>query len=236
MTLLIALFFSCLAKAGIQIDTTRVVFPAQQREVFFSLSNRGDSPALVQVWIDQGDFDSKQEDADAPFIANPPIFRLDGKKGKSVGLMFTGESLPQDRESLFWLNVLEIPHMPKDANSNFMQFAVRSRLKLFYRPEILSGDISEEIKKVNWTIVSLSNGNYALRGENTGPYYLSYNKLELIQNDKKIDLGGGMINPFEKRDFTSKIPIKINNQSKIRYQWMSDYGVSPEEEQFIKHK
>ncbi|PJI52023.1 molecular chaperone EcpD, partial [Methylobacterium radiotolerans] len=52
--------------------------------------------------------------------------------------MHTGEPMPQDKESVFWLNVLEIP--PKDkANQNLLQMAFRSRIKLFYRPAGLKG-------------------------------------------------------------------------------------------------
>lgn len=37
--------------------------------------------------------------------------------------------LPVDRESVFWLNVKEIPK--KSAEENVLQIAVRSRIKLF---------------------------------------------------------------------------------------------------------
>lgn len=56
--------------------------------------------------------------------------------------MYTGEALPNDRESIFWLNILDISAKPKfenknnlNVNSNYLQLPIHSRIKLFYRPE-----------------------------------------------------------------------------------------------------
>lgn len=43
--------------------------------------------------------------------------------------------MPQDRESLFYLNVREIP--PKPDKPNVLQLAMQSRIKLFYRPSAI---------------------------------------------------------------------------------------------------
>jgi P pilus assembly chaperone PapD len=48
----------------------------------------------------------------------------------------TNNQLPQDRESLFWMNVKAIPSMDKSKLSdNTLQLAIISRIKLYYRPE-----------------------------------------------------------------------------------------------------
>ncbi len=47
----------------------------------------------------------------------------------------TNNQLPQDRESLFWMNVKAIPSMDKSKLSdNTLQLAIISRIKLYYRP------------------------------------------------------------------------------------------------------
>lgn len=38
---------------------------------------------------------------------------MEPKSGQTIRIVYTGESLPQDRESLFYLNVLDIPAKPK---------------------------------------------------------------------------------------------------------------------------
>ena len=49
-------------------------------------------------------------------------------------IVMTG-SLPQGQESLFWLNIKAIPSASKQMNS--LQIAVKTRIKLIYRPEAL---------------------------------------------------------------------------------------------------
>lgn len=215
------------AHAGVLIDGTRIVYPAKEREVTVKLTNKGQSPVLMQIWIDRGDAQSKPQDADAPFLATPPIFRLDPQKGQSVRLAFTGETLPQDRESLFWFNALEIPPLPQDATGNLMQIAVRSRLKLFYRPSGLAGDLPSAIEKVTWKVQRDGDG-YVLRGENPSPYHLSFSSLVLEQSAKRSDTGGGMIAPFSHRDFP--LPgYTGGNGGEVRFRWMSDFGAAPEQ-------
>jgi fimbrial chaperone protein len=51
----------------------------------------------------------------------------------------TNNQLPQDRESLFWMNVKAIPSMDKSKLSdNTLQLAIISRIKLYYRPAKLA--------------------------------------------------------------------------------------------------
>lgn len=214
------------AHAGVLIDGTRVVYPAKEREVTVKFTNKGHAPTLMQTWVDRGDPQSKPQDADAPFLATPPIFRLDPQKGQSVRLTFTGEALPQDRESLFWFNALEIPPLPQDGG-NLMQIAVRSRLKLFYRPDGLAGDLPKAIEQVNWT-VRQQDDRYVLRGENPSPYHLSFSALSLEQGNRSTDTGGGMIVPFSHQDF----PLADYNGGtggKVRFRWIGDFGPAPEQ-------
>ncbi len=92
-------------------------------------------PSLTQVWVDDGRVQNQPEKDAAPFIVLPPIVRIEPGKGQSWRLVFNGSRLPQDRESLFWFNLLDIPPEPKNGKTdNYLQLAIRSRIKLFYRP------------------------------------------------------------------------------------------------------
>ncbi|WP_164737994.1 fimbrial biogenesis chaperone, partial [Xanthomonas perforans] len=88
------------AMAGVVITGTRVVYPANQREVTVKLNNNGTVPALVQSWVDTGDMASSPTSSNAPFVLSPPVFRVDPSKGQSLRLMFTGAPLPQNKESV----------------------------------------------------------------------------------------------------------------------------------------
>ena len=51
-------------------------------------------------------------------------------------------ALPQQQESLFWLNIKAIPSASKQTNA--LQIAVKTRIKLIYRPESLRASTPEE--------------------------------------------------------------------------------------------
>lgn len=95
--------------ANVVIANTRVVFPADQSEVTVKLSNVGSTPSLVQAWVDDGRPQARVQDLQVPFDVMPAMFRLDAGKGQSLRLFHGGEAMPADRESLYWLNVLDVP-------------------------------------------------------------------------------------------------------------------------------
>ncbi|OMQ21909.1 hypothetical protein BMI79_13790 [Serratia oryzae] len=217
------------AQASVSIEGTRLIYPSSEREITIKMTNEGTAPALVQMWTDRGDPATQPQNADAPFLITPPIFRIEPSKGQSVRLVFAGEKLPQDRESLFWFNALEIPPANLDTDRSSMQIAVRSRLKLFYRPANLPGDAASAAYQVTWQWVSAKGNGYALRATNSSPYFVTYSKLELQVQGKKHNLGTGMIAPFDHLDFPVKgLNSKAANSSLV-YRPMNDYGVGAEQ-------
>ena len=93
------------AHASVTIGGTRVVYPLEQREVTVKLDNDSRNPSLVQVWMDDGNPDAKPGEIKVPFVITPPIFRMDPKKAQTLRVMYSGEALPQDRESVYVLVV-----------------------------------------------------------------------------------------------------------------------------------
>src|ERR1700748_3521526 len=77
------------ATAGVVVDGTRVVYPAAKREVTLNIRNPGDTPSLVQAWLDAGDPHAKPGDSKVPFVLTPPLFRLDPTKVQSLRLVYT---------------------------------------------------------------------------------------------------------------------------------------------------
>ena len=48
------------------------------------------------------------------FVITPPLFAMQGKKENTLRIIdATNNQLPQDRESLFWMNVKAIPDVYK---------------------------------------------------------------------------------------------------------------------------
>ena len=216
------------ARASVVIGGTRVVFPAKSGEVTLRMSNEGDKPALVEAWTDRGDSNSTPDSASTPFLITPPLFRMEPHKDQSLRILFIQgtQSLPANRESLFWLNVLEIPPKPTGAaaDRNTLQFAIRSRLKLFYRPAELPGDPLKAPDQLTFKAFADGQG-VALDVRNPTPYYITIGKLSLGAESKSLEGVSGMIAPFSQLH----LPLKGRAQALsagtlIVFTTINDYG------------
>jgi chaperone protein EcpD len=211
------------AQAAVVIAGTRVVFPAQSGEATIRLSNKGGAPALVEAWVDDGNVQSTPEDSKAPFLITPPLFRMEAGRDQSIRILYThaGPTLPTDRESLFWLNVLEIPPKPGEQfqGKNVLQFAIRSRLKLFYRPPNL-GDALAAGGRLSFTV----GPGASLVAHNPTPFYVTVSKLS-VGDGVAIAGAEGMAPPFGE----IAIPLKglahaPAASARIGYTTIDDYG------------
>lgn len=192
------------AHASVVITGTRVVFPAQQGEVTVRLSNQADHPALVEAWIDTGDTKSTPDTASAPFLITPPLFRMEPHKDQNLRIIYTqgSQPLPTDRESLFWLSVLEVPPKPSGpqyAGRNYLQFGIQSRLKLFYRPAGLPGDAMKAPDRLRFTAQGTT-----LDVRNPTPYYVTIGSISLGPDGKPFDGVSGMVAPLGELHLTLK--------------------------------
>ncbi|MBV4465852.1 fimbria/pilus periplasmic chaperone [Pseudomonas sp. SWRI79] len=214
------------AHASIVLNNTRVVYEAQDRETSVKLTNAGKKPLVVQSWIDDGDVKKDPSLMKLPFILMPPITRVDPGKGQTLRLMYTGEALPQDRESVFYLNLLEIP--PKAATSadqNIMQIALRTRVKVFFRPANLKGNSSEAPKKLLWTLLKKESG-WSLECTNPSSYYVSMTEIALSTGKTSLPVSDGMVAPGG----TLKVPVSSvpAGTTGVKYQAIDDYGAARE--------
>lgn len=209
------------AMANVVILGTRAIYPANQQSINIQLNNVGSKPSLVQSWLDKGDENSSPDSVSSkvPFIITPPVTRINPNQGQTLRVVYTGEPLPQDRESVFYLNVLDIPPKPTDAESlgqNYLQMSIRSRIKFFYRPN-LAEPIEEAPNKVTWKL----SGN-KLIAHNPTPYHLSFSKIEAIKGGNKVSVDRiGMVAPFSNYEY----PIKgAQGANSIKWQIINDYG------------
>jgi chaperone protein EcpD len=215
--------------ASVIVGGTRVIYPGSAREVTVKVNNVGNDPSLVQVWADGGDASVSADKADAPFVIMPPIFRIDPANAQTLRIIYTHEPLPQDKESVFWLNVLDVPPSltmqgPRDAN--VLQLAIRTRIKIVYRPENLPGDSIKAAEHIKWHVVPAASGKgYALRGMNASAYAVSFNRVGLSAHDKAYSGDGGMILPGGTTDFLLKsLSALPSGVARVSYQWINDYG------------
>lgn len=109
LALLAMLCLAPTSEAGVTAERTRLVFVEGQREASLLLVNQNPYPVLVQAWVDDGALDGEPDTALAPFLPLPPVFRLEPGRQRSLRLLATGQAQARDRESLYWLNIYEIP-------------------------------------------------------------------------------------------------------------------------------
>jgi len=207
--------------AGVTLTGTRIVFIEGQKEKIVRTSNKGDVPALVQVWIDEGQPAVEGTEHETPFMAIPPLFRIEPGKGQSVRVRYLGQSLPQDRESLFWFNLLEIPpEGGEDAPSERLTLAFKTRIKLFYRPLALKESSAEQGIKIDWKIGK----NNQLVVTNPTPYYLSFYSVEVGAGNGKQAISLSMLTPFSEQKIALPPTLRNETLSEINFELINDYG------------
>ena len=214
------------AQANMIIETTRVIYPEARREVSFKVVNVSkDKPAFVQMWLDDGNSAAAPEDAVTPFNLTPPIARLRADTSQVVRLTYTGEPLPADRESVFYFNMMEVPQ--KSSEENKLSFAVRTRIKMFFRPKVLRGDPVGLMGQVAWKVVQKDN-KWVSEANNPTPYHMSFFSVSLGQSGTyQTPVDGGMVAPMSKTSVVLGEVDKMNlpfNQLKVEY--ITDYGGS----------
>ncbi|HEY2453858.1 MAG TPA: fimbrial chaperone [Scandinavium sp.] len=223
----IMLLFSSLSQADIVLSSTRVIYKEKSKDVMVQLENKGAKPLLVQTWLDTGKDNIDPSKLQVPFSVTPPVFRMEPKRGQTLRVMFTGSSpLPKDKESVFWLNVLEIPPKPsaeKLATQNLLQFAFKTRIKLFYRPEGLLGSSAEAAKNLKWQLVT-KDEHLQLKANNSSAYHVSFSNIALMVNGKKYPVNQVMVAPGS--DTTMAINGLTTNVSgaKLEYSYINDFG------------
>lgn len=220
--------FATLAEASVVIGGTRVIYGESEPEVTIKLTNEGKSPALVQSWVDAGDARAAPTTIKVPFVVTPPISRIDPNKSQTLRIVYTGEALPKDRESVFWLNVLEVPPKPSaaDAELNRLQLAFRSRIKLFYRPGNLKGESGDAPAKLGWRLTRVD-GKPALEAHNPTPYYVSVIGVLLKSGARKaVGDDSGMVGPGETHAFALSGDAIEAGGARVHYTTLNDYGGS----------
>lgn len=216
---MLAMLAPILAQAGIVITGTRVIYPGEQREITVQLSNNGDVPALAQAWIDEKPDTENVAKARSPFLLTPPVTRVNPGKGQSLRIRLIEQGLPQDRESLYWLTVLELPPKPAEGTAaNKLQMAFASRLKLFYRPKGL-GSLESGIQSLQWKLQGDE-----LVCTNPGAFHITFVGIRLGGQEVTLDKGSAMVAP---RD-TLRLPLKGlatgSGDTSVDFKVINDFG------------
>lgn len=201
------LLLSTAAQAGIVMGGTRVIYEEGKREADISVTNADThSPYLVQSWVENY---ADNDNGRVPFIVTPPLFRLDPEQQNVLRINYIGGKMPADRESVFWLSVKSIAPTQKD-EANKLQVNIKSKFKIFYRPEGLTGKPADAWHKLKFKI-----DGSRLVAQNPTPYFVSFFSISV--GGKEI-AEPGMIAPFTFKEWP------INSSGIIKWRAINDFG------------
>jgi P pilus assembly protein, chaperone PapD len=175
---LVVLFFSISfnISASVVIGGTRLVFNGGSKEISLSVENRDSAANLVQSWITPADATTPGKQA---MIITPPLFRLNAGEKNVIRIVRSGLPMPEDHESMYWLNVKGIAATSGNPSGSNMQIAINSRIKLIYRPLGLKGTFPEDVTtKLVW---SVADGK--LQVNNPTNYYMNFAVVKINQKD-----------------------------------------------------
>lgn len=226
------LFFSVWCShvnASITMTGTRIIYNGSAKSTDVHLKNKDAIPYVVQSWFDNGNMaEGPEKSAQVPFIATPPAFRIQPGEGQIIRIVYTkGKALPQDRESLFYFNFMQIP----PANSgqsltadtqNSLLIMLRNRVKLFYRPAGLAGDPQKILENLQVHRISGNNG-FGLTVKNNQPWYVTVAALQLSGSTETLRPKNDMISPFSSETYHFSRTVGADKQ-RVRITLINDQG------------
>ncbi|MCZ9119766.1 fimbria/pilus periplasmic chaperone [Escherichia albertii] len=202
------------AHAGIVIYGTRIIYPAENKEVMVQLMNQGNRSSLVQAWIDDGDTSLPPEKIQVPFMLTPPVAKVGANSGQQIKIRIMPNRLPTNKESIFYLNILDIPpNSPEDEGKNALKFAMQNRIKLFYRPVGVASVNKETFKKLR-----VNNSSNGLIIKNGSANWVTISDVKA--NSVKVNYETIMIAPQE----SQRVDVKNHNANSWQLTIIDDHG------------
>ncbi|WBM72469.1 molecular chaperone [Buttiauxella sp. WJP83] len=209
-TLLVVLLMGAnMAQAGVIIGGTRMIYDGGKKESSLSVNNPDKQPFLIQSWVEAASGGAEK----APFMVTPPLFRLDGEQNNVLRVVQVGGAMPMDKESLYWMNIKAIPAADKNSGQNTLQIAVKTRIKLIYRPQGLKGVPEEQTDKLTWHRLGKT-----VQVTNPTPFYMNF--MEVKVGGKALS-DVTYVAPGSTASFDIPAGVSAN---RVTWKIISDYG------------
>ncbi|MNE40575.1 Chaperone protein EcpD precursor [compost metagenome] len=224
------LLASSLASAAITLSGTRVILQAPAKEASIIVKNPTTDDLMIQSWLESESADSGK---DVPFAITPPLSRLNGNKQQTLRILFYGEGLPSDKESVFRLNVQEIPQKAKADNT--LQIALRQRIKFFYRPAGLAGKAEDAPASLKWRLVQ-QGGKASLEVSNPSAYHVSLGSVKLVSAGKSHTVEAeDLVAPGKSQRFNVRGLNGSAAGAKVEFESINDFGGTDKHNSDLAH-
>lgn len=199
---------------SVKLGATRVIYREGNAGATLSLANQQNYPILVQSSVIAEDKKSP-----APFIAIPPLFRLEANQQSRIRVVRTGGNLPADRETLQWLCIKGIPPQQVGASTDNttstqlnLELSINTCDKLFFRPSSVKGGPDDVADQLTW-----HRQGKALQVTNPTPFYMSFASITV---DGKALQGVDTVAPYS----SETLPFSGATSSDIEWQVITDFG------------
>jgi P pilus assembly chaperone PapD len=108
---------------------------------------------------------------------------------------------------------------------NTLQIALRTRVKLFFRPKDLKGQAKDAPSQLRWKLVE-ENSRKVLQAENPTPYYVSFENVSLSVDGKEVkSKDPQMVEPGGVQRFTfDEAPVLNTAKAEVQFTYIDDYG------------
>lgn len=202
---------------------TRAVAMASAKETSVDIINESQQTYMVQSWLE----DLNGSDKNIPVVLTPPVMRLEGGRQGKLRLVVIPGQIPQDRESVYWLNIQEIPPKAKTNGKNILTIAVRSRIKVFVRPDALANrteEITHIVDQLRWR-VEKSGRQAWLIVDNPTPFYISFGELTVKSGKQVADITERFNMAPPKASQRYRVPTAyVGKNVTVTYRSINDYG------------
>ena len=192
------------AHAGVVTGGTRLIYPGGKKESSLSVTNNDATPYLIQSWVESNK-------GAAPFLLTPPLFRLEGEQQTRLRVIYSG-GLPENKESMFWMNTKAIPSSQAKAGANTLQIAIKTRIKLIYRPKSIEGTPEMVTEQLRWT----RSGN-TLQVMNPTAFYMNFAEVKVGGAEVKE---ANWVGPGE----TARFQLPGVSAGALQWKLINDYG------------
>lgn len=113
------------------------------------------------------------------------------------------------------MNIKSIPSVARNNDKNVLQISVKTRIKLFYRPDGIQSPTEDDFNKVSF---KRSQGKVEVI--NPTPYYISFYTLKV--GGVLLDTTNVMVPP--KASATYNYAGGKSSSDKVAWQFINDYG------------
>ncbi len=205
--ILISLFTCVNAYSAFTLNGTRFIYDEGRKNIAIEVKNNSDKTYGGQVWVDN------LSGTDVFFIPAPNLFKIAGEEKQLIRLLYVNDILPKDKESLFWLNVQEIPPVASADEGNVLAVALNTQVKLIYRPKVLAEAREDAEKNLTYSGSVLKNPT---------PYYFALTQVSVngrpLALSKEIEQSMSLFPPF------SEVNLQKSLSGKVTVEAIDDYG------------